>query len=527
MPAKKKDQPKAKIVKSETMTPKEKAERIQEIAKLRKGRVFLYTSKGKLHRIEKTEKKRSSKQIKEDKSYWKEKGLMAPPYDPEVFLTYYESCIYFMRTVDQIAQDVAGQGYKLEPQEDVDVEKDPKAKEFKEKAEALLDNPNDDYDLIEMIKRLIIDWGSIGWLNIELVPNEGGDVGSMYHVPAYTIRVHESNKKYCQTRYVKGQRKRMWFKKFGEEKILTAKDGEEATKGTEAEDLANWMIMDVNYYPRSDFYGTPNILGAIGSLLSLIGIRDFNLSFFENFGVPAALVVLYGDWDEGSDTELTDFLETEIRGSENAYKSLVLQAPEPKETATGQEKKGIEWIPLMAEVKEGSFMKDYYIHMRNENLVAYSMPPYRIGIAEQGSLGGSTAEESTKIYMESIVEALQQKVENIFNFRILPTLLEKTKEGETPKVPLLLKLIAPDIRNKDAEVARAIKLFRHASLTVDELRAVDGRDAFGEKEGGDERYIEKGLRKYGEEEYEKTEEEILRMTQDLEGRVRNLEEDKK
>jgi len=514
------------VQKGRPLTPEQIHDKISEQSKLRQGRVFAYTTKGKLVQISKrTEGKRTSKQLKEDKSYWKDKGLMAPPYDPEGFLTYYESNIYYMRTVNQLAQDVAGQGYKFEPKEGVDPEKDEKAKSFKEKAKKLLDRPADgDYDLIEMIKRLIVDWGSSGWMNMELSRTGDGDIGSMFHVPAYTIRVHESEKKYCQTRYVKGQRKRVWFKRFGEKEDLVAETGAESKKEAKEEDLASEMIMDVNYYVRSDYYGVPNILGALGAVISMIGIRDFNLSFFENYGVPAALVILYGDWKEGSDTEIKEFIESEIRGSENAYKTLVLQAPQQDEIGlTKEERKGLEWIPLMNEVKEGDFMKDYYKQMRNEILVAYSMPPYRVAIAEEGALGGNLAEELTDIYVSSSVETLQQKVENIFNFQILPTLVEG--DGEDKEVPMLFKLIPPDIRNKDSEIARAIKLFRNAALRVNELRAVDGREAIDEKEGGNDRYIEKGLVKVGEEDLEKEEEELLRITQNLESRVQTLEEE--
>lgn len=523
------------IEKSGIKDRKDVLKKASDAKELRQGKVFAYTSKGKLIRLSKSkEKGLTSKQLKEDKSYWREKGLLAPPYSPDELLTYYESNIYFMRTVDQIAQDVAGQGYKWNQREGADPEKeDPKVKAFKEKAEKLLNRPNDDYDLIEMIKRLICDWGSTGWDNWELVRDNVDEIGSMYHVPAYTIRVHRSGKKYCQTRYVKGKRTRMWFKKFGEEDDILADDGEKLTDGktktgedVDEDKVANEMIMDLNYYVKSDFYGTPNILGALGAVVSMLGIRDFNLSFFENFGVPAALVILYGNWASGSDTDIKDFIENDIRGSENAYKTLVLQSPEQIDTGlSAEEKKGLEWIPLMNEVKEGSFMKDYYIQMRNEQLVAYSMPSYRIGIVETGALGGSTVEEMTDIYIDSIVAPLQRKVENIFNFKILPTLVGKPKGDEELEVPLLFKLIPPDIRNKEKEIARAIKSFRHAALTVNELRAVEGREAFDEDEGGEDRYIEKGLVKVGEEDLETEQEKLLRITQELESRTQKEDDE--
>lgn len=516
------------VVSAKTMTNKEKAKRVSEVIEKRKGCVFAYAikaGKGTLVRLEKTEKKegRTKKQLKEDRQFWKEKGLLSPPYDPDSFLDYYESNVYFMRTVDQIAQDVAGQGYKLEPREGIEEDKDEKAKKFKDAATKFLDDPCDgEYSLQELIKRLITDWGCIGWYNMEIVRTGAGAVGSLFHVPAYTVKIHESEDKYCQTRYIKGKRRRVWFKKFGLKEEISEKDGEEK-KGIKEEDAANEMLMDNCYFIRSDYYGVPKIISSIGAVISMIGIRDFNLSFLENFGVPAALVILYGDWNQGADTELTDFIENEIRGSENAYKTLVMQAPEGRE-ATG-EKKGIEWIPLMADFKAGSiFTKDFYKMLRDEILVAYSMPPYRIGIAEEGSLGGSTAEQLLDNYVSSIVENAQKSVEDIFNVKLLPSLQESGDQDEKEPVPYKFNLIPPDIKNQERELKRSMDLFDRSALTVDELRAVEGKEAFGKENGGEERFMLKGYRNIKEEDLENAEEGVLRIAQEMEGRLKRLEE---
>ena len=43
------------------------------------------------------------------------------------------------------------------------------------------------------------------------------------------------------------------------------------------------------------------------------------------------------------------------------------------------------------------------------------MPPYRIGVNETGSLGGSTAVESTEIYKMSVIEPRQEMLEAAIN----------------------------------------------------------------------------------------------------------------
>lgn len=516
---------KPRIIKAKSQTLQEKHETITEAIKARKGKVFVYTTGGKLLRIEKTGEKRTSKALKEDKAYWKRYGLISPPYDPEGFIFYYESNIYFMRTVDQTAQDVAGQGYQLIPREGLEEDLGEKwednedVKGFKDKAERFLAHPNKEgHSIEEIIRRLMIDYGCVGWLNLEVIRNNLNEAAEINHVLGHTVRVHESETKYCQSRYVRGQSKRAWFKRFGEEGDILVDTGEPSKEkaGTKDDKLANEMIKKDNYYIKSDYYGSPDALGALGAIVSMIGIRDFNLSFFENYGVPAALVILSGDWEEGSEAQVMEFVDTTIKGTENAHKTLAMLVPMDSEGKEGK----AEWIPLVQEIKEGSFMKDYYKHMRNEILVAGSMPPYRIGIAEEGSLGGTAAKEMDKVYLDSRVDPLQAMIETIFNQQLLPTLWDKKDADENLlPIPYRFKLRLPDIRNVTEELKNAAELFDRQAMTVDELRAVMNYSPFGKDNGGEERFRKNIYIRADEESLEKGASELLQLMYEIESKI--------
>lgn len=482
---------------------------------LRKGKAFIYTSKGhlvSLKKLDRYEVKKTSKQLKEDRQYFKEKGLVSPPYDPSVFLDYYESNGYLMRSVDQVAQDVGGLGYTLKPKEEVDLKANKKAQEIKGKMDKLLLRPNDEDSLIQILKRLITDWGSMGWWCLEIVRNMKDEIAELHYVPAHTIRVHEKSNKFCQVRYIKGKKAHRWFKNFGYEKDVHKDSGEEKQKNgiTEA-DRANELIFYKNFTSRSDYYGTPNILGSIGAVLSLIGIRDYNLSFFENYGVPSALVVLQGEWDEDSDKTIKEFLDTEIKGSENAHKTLVLQIPE--------EGGKLEWIPLETKKKDEGGFKIYLKMQRDEVLVAYSMPPYKLGIAEEGALGGNTAKESNINYIFSMIRPLQLDLEFIFNGRILPTFYEKDKEKNfTPLFDFLLKVT--DTRDLDAEVKRCFQLFSVGAMNPNQIRKkLDLGDAYDE---GEQYHIGAQFKPIGEEVTEKLASEQLGILQQIEQKYEEI-----
>lgn len=389
-------------------------------------------------------------------------GLVPPPYDPKTLLTLYESNSTFWRCVHQLAIDTAGLGWSLQLRED----KTESKQEF-DRISEFLDMPNPDRQpLRKIFKQLLIDWGVMGWFGLEVARNNRQDVAEIYHVPGHTIKVHNSNKKYCQIRGTK----KVWFKKYGSEMNISSKTGKEVASRA---DSANELIFHKNYYPRSDFYGAPNILSAIGDLMGLIGLRDYNLAFFENYGIPAALIVLEGEWEEGSEKQVTDFLNTEIKGTENAHKSLVAKQPDNCK---------FQYHKLGVEVKEASFK--LYEKTRQENiLVAYSMPPERVGIRVTGKLGGNVAEEATQIYVQGVVEPLQMDLEEVVNDMLLQSEIYKFKFDNI------------DLRDYDTLSERLTREVQSAVKTPNEARNELGLKPY---EDGDKFYIAANMIEVGE-----------------------------
>ena len=449
----------------------------------RKGRVFRFvqTSKGLIPwaTLQKAELKKADKenrsasmQRKEEQIFMADHGLIPPPFNFAGLLTLQDNCSYFDACVRQIARDVAGQGWDLTLKDDGEEDE-----ATKKQIVDFLSDPNTAEDAVDdIIERLIIDWGLVGMLYMEVVrgcaaaapsPDPTGadeaaevtpgpeTVNGLYHVPAHTIRPHKDGNKFCQ---IQGQT-RTWFKRFGYDKDVDANTGNEYEPGEGRAKVgekffvrANELITYRNYYPQSLYYGAPQILPAVGSVKALIGIRDYNLSFFENYGVPAAIVTVEGDWDEESVKQISDFIDVEIKGSNNAHKTIVVNPPEGGK---------ITWSPLVIEVKEGSF-KLYFIQLRDEVLVCYKMPPYRIGIEETGSLGGNVASEATRIYIDSTVNPLKRVMNHIFT--------EKIVKGGFQCDCYDFSLGELDIRDMQTLATRGIMLFGIGAMNRNEVR---------------------------------------------------------
>ena len=455
----------------------------------RKGKAtFIKTSKGLFHvgvlRKEETKRKKSKQLAEVDPQYLLDNNLIPLPFNASAILDLQDNCPYFDASVRQIAKDVVGQGWSLvskeEATEEGEAEGGTESKKQREEAErkkatAFLERLNDDNESIDaIIEKAIIDWGLMGWICLEVSREDnkpGGEPNGMWHLPAQTIRRHKSKEKYCQ---VRNDRKR-WFARYDLEDSISAIDGtvlkDTKTKDRKEVDVANELIYMLNYYPQSEYYGAPNALSAIGSIYGSIGVRDYNLSFFDNYGVPAALVTLEGEWEENTPKQISDFIDAELKGTENAHKTMVLELPEGG---------SIKWVPLVTDQKEGSFTV-YSKELRDEILSSNRMPLYRIGLVEQGKLGGSTATEATKIYSESIVGPLKKMTADMITQDILEEMGIKLLKFEWGTL---------DTRSLDTLTERWWKLFGMGAINPNYIRKEMGLKE-REDDGGEEYYIAK------------------------------------
>ncbi len=457
------------------------------------GSVYVLTDKGLfpvsvLKAAERAKAKASSKQLKEEEQWLSDKNLVPYPFEVSTLLELKDNCSYFDSCVKQIAKDVMGQGWRLELKEG--------KKESPAEKKLIMDfieNSGGDRDetFEETLERGIIDWGLIGWWGWEVSRDNKGLVNGLWHVPAQTFYLDKDKDKYCQKR---GQ-KEAWFKRFGMEENIALADGKDISEEKIKEEkelgddekkteLANELIYYKNYYPQSEYYGAPNILPSIGAVLGLIGVRDYNLAFFENFGIPAALIILKGRWSKDTAKQISDFIDVELRGSEQSHKTFCIH---PNKDST------FEYIKLGIEVKEGSF-KLYRKGLQEEILVVYKMPPYRIGVAEVGSLGGSTAGESTKIYAQSVITPLEEVVERL----VTKKLFQEGLKADSYE----FQLNELNLQDLDAEAARDAIYFGIGARTSNQILKHQGKESYPE---GDQYFVSTTYTPVGEAPVEKQE----------------------
>ena len=191
---------------------------------------------------------------------------------------------------------------------------------------------------------------------------------------------------------------------------------------------------------------------------------------------------------------MSDFLNKEIKGTDNAHRTLVVMQGGGE---SGGEDCKFNYQKLGIEVKEASF-KLYEQARRDNILIAYSVPPERIGVRVVGKLGGNVAEEATKIYVQGVIEPLQLDMEDIINQKLLQSEIYEFKFADI------------DLRNFDKLVERLIKEVQLAIKTPNEARNELGLKPYPE---GDQFYIGSSFIRAGEPEPEgklsKAEKELL------------------
>lgn len=269
-----------------------------------------------------------------------------------------------------------------------------------------------------------------------------------------------------------------YFKAFGYDQDVNMTTGELAPLNSlPAEQQANEIIYWMDYTPRSDYYGLPDIIPSIPTIYGDLSRQKYNIAFFRNYGVPAYAIFITGDFedqeildDNGKPTGQTvmkkaiqDHFNT-IAKNPHAPMAIVVPTGDNPDA-----KVEVKFQALSVETKEASF-RLYRTDNRDEVIAAHAVPPYRIGIAETGSLGGSTAEESTEIYKASVIKPRQTTIEELFNYAII----QKGFEVEDWK----LKLVEIDTKDEEAELNKAKAMFLMGAITPNQLINVFG-DGWG------------------------------------------------
>lgn len=350
----------------------------------------------------------SSRQLRELELIGFGEGIIDPPFNLSLLYDWLYVSSVHGACVSQKVIDIVEIGHRLvgNPALPDGVTPDPAQKT---RLEIFVGDPNDQEEtFLEIMSKTVTDFEAVGNGYLEAVrgPETAVQPLAVYHMASPTVRVRRDRDRKLGYVQIRGGRRR-YFKAYGDERVIDNQTGEILAAGAQIpiERQASEVIHFKMYTHLSEFYGAPTWLSSLSAMLGDMKARDYNIEFFDNKAVPAYAVVAQGGrlTDESKEM-LRQFFAHELKGKH--HRTVVLDAVPGKDGA----QVSVTFEKLAVDIKDASF-RLFRQDNAEEILIAHKMPPYRVGWARTGSLGGATAVEMTQIYKESVIEPRQNRFE--------------------------------------------------------------------------------------------------------------------
>ena len=331
--------------------------------------------------------------------------VITPPYDLYELANYYDTSFANHAAIDAKVENTVGLGYdfvisdkttlKLEAEEDQ--EKVARARKRIEKLKIQLrdwlEGLNHDESFSSVMEKVFTDVHATGNGYLEIGRTVTGEIGYVGHIPTTTIRVRRLHDGFVQ---VIGN-KVVYFRNFGATNANPITDDKRP----------NEIIHIKEYSPLNTFYGVPDVIAAMPSLLGDALASQYNIDYFQNKAVPRYVVTLKGaQLSAESEDKLFRFLQTGLKGQ--SHRTLYIPLPGDSET----NKVEFEMKPIENGVQEGSFSV-YRKQNRDDILVAHQVPLSKLGGGDSGAIAASLAQDRT--FKEQVARPAQRNLEKILN----------------------------------------------------------------------------------------------------------------
>jgi len=385
--------------------------------------------------------------------------VIEPPFDILTLAMLKENNTELGQCLDAMTTNIGGFGYRFVSRvKDTPQKKVPEALSTEVKNEkARLDNffmycTRESF--IEFRAKQDEDLEATGNAYFEVIRDNAGKIQAFTHLPSYQIRIgriedehqhvdrpileiqpdgsvkivkvkeYRRFRKYVQSHAmwrrnltILGGRNMRWFKEFGDERVYDVKTGEIKDENWPVEKRANEVIHRAIYSTRSS-YGLPRF---IGNLLSIFGDRaseEINFVTFSNNNIPSMVIMVSnGQLTEGTIGRLESFVESQIQGSDNYSKFLLMEAEGTLEGEEGNQVK-MEIKPLVAEQHKDALFQAYSKNNQEKIRRAFRLPPIFVGKSDDYTR--STAETSRRLADEQIFAPEREKFDALFNRILFP-----------------------------------------------------------------------------------------------------------
>ena len=349
----------------------------------------------------------SSKQINPGTVYRNGYGLfdvITPPYNMYELANFYDTSFANHAAIDAKVENIVGLGYRFDITDSTslrfetseDPEKVMRARKRIERMKIELrewiESLNDDDSFTKTMEKVYTDLEATGNGFLEVGRTTDGQIGYIGHIPATTVRVRRLHDGFLQIigQYV------VYFRNFG------ANNQNPVTN----DPRPNEIIHIKEYSPLNTFYGVPDIVAAMPSLIGDQLASQYNIDYFENKAVPRYIITLKGAQLSGdSEDKMFRFLQTGLKSQ--SHRTLYIPLPGD----TDQNKVEFKMEPIENGIQDGSF-KEYRKQNRDDILIAHQVPISKLGGADSGL---SAALSQDRTFKEQVARPAQHHLEKVIS----------------------------------------------------------------------------------------------------------------
>lgn len=330
--------------------------------------------------------------------------VITPPYNLYELANFYDTSFANHAAIDAKVANIVGLGYSFEVTDRTMLSFEGKEQSATDKARKRiermklemrdwLENLNDDDSFTKTMEKVYTDVESTGNGYLEIGRTVNGEIGYIGHIPSTTLRVRRLRDGYMQ---IIGQ-KVVYFRNFG------ATNPNPVT----ADPRPNEIIHIKEYSPLNTYYGIPDIIAALPSLIGDQLASQYNIDYFENKAVPRYVVTLKGAKLSGeAEDKMFRFLQTGLKAQ--SHRTLYIPLPGD----TDQNKVEFKMEPIENGIQDGSF-KEYRKQNRDDILVAHQVPISKLGGTDSAAIAASIAQDRT--FKEQVSRPAQGHLNKVIN----------------------------------------------------------------------------------------------------------------
>jgi len=336
--------------------------------------------------------------------------VIEPPLSLVELSVLHEFSTELRQTTDAVAVGIDGFGGRLFQRKMSDEEKEKYKTEIQEERDFLdnlIDYPNPIESFVKLRKETTREKELTGNAYWELVPSFGNTrrYSCINRVNSATIRITKTDRtltrmglnfvkkdftigtKYFQKRFRRFvqiiNRKKVYFKEFGDPRVIDRRTGDVADEKLDRRFWATELFHHKIDSRRRTPYGMPRFTGNIISIKGSRQADETNIITLMNNNIPSFAVLANGGMlTQGSVDRIREFVDTQIKGSSNYSKWLILEGESSHDSLSSPSSVKMEIVPLARNQHQDMLWQSYDDNNAKKLRRNFRIAPILVGASE-------------------------------------------------------------------------------------------------------------------------------------------------